>query len=209
MKRRGIYPWYSPTLWGIVVYFEVNWYWVDVVLNCTMRFKWVSQSSIATKLVDLLYPREAFWRVTDFKLRGTVKLFLPHPLHAMFVPLFELPAENNKHPNFVWRGGGRVVHSFVLWNDPIWVQSLNNYCRRLLTQFPVVSWCCARIRSPNEVFQKGFKRHWIKPTQGSHSLQKSLNFRRCPWKVLEFFLALNVVAWKEFFLCFLVVQDGI
>ena len=106
MKRRGIYPWYSPTLRGIVVYFEVNWYWVDVVLNCTMRFKWVSQSSIATKLVDLLYPREAFWRVTDFKLRGTVKLFLPHPLHAMFVPLFELPAENNKHPNFVWRGGG-------------------------------------------------------------------------------------------------------
>ena len=126
MKRRGIYPWYSPTLRGIIVYFEVNWYWVDVVLNCTMRFKWVSQSSIATKLVDLLYPREAFWRVTDFKLRGTVKLFLPHPLHAMFVPLFELPAENNKHPNFVWRGGGRVVHSFVLWNDPIWAQSLNN-----------------------------------------------------------------------------------
>ena len=38
---------------------------------------------------------------------GKMKLFLPHPLNV--VPLFELPIENNKHPNFEWRGGGRGV----------------------------------------------------------------------------------------------------
>ena len=29
-------------------------------------------------------------------------------------PMFELPIENNKHPNFEWRGQGRSVDSFVL-----------------------------------------------------------------------------------------------
>ena len=43
-----------------------------------------------------------------------IKLFpLPSPL-CNFVPLFELPVENNKYPNFEWRGGGRGVDSFVL-----------------------------------------------------------------------------------------------
>ena len=28
--------------------------------------------------------------------------------------MFELPIENNKHPNFEWRGQGRSVDSFVL-----------------------------------------------------------------------------------------------
>ena len=98
--------------------------------------------------------------------------------------------------------GGEGEGLCILLSSEMTLFESQQFCRRLLTQFPVVSWCCARIRSPNEVFQKGFKRHWIIPTQGSHSLQKSLNFRRCPWKVLEFFSALNVVAWKEFFMLF-------
>ena len=34
------------------------------------------------------------------------------------VPLSELPIENNKHPNFEWRGQGRGVDSFGLWSYP-------------------------------------------------------------------------------------------
>ena len=30
------------------------------------------------------------------------------------MPLFELPIENNKYPNFEWREGGRDLDSFVL-----------------------------------------------------------------------------------------------
>ena len=37
------------------------------------------------------------------------------------VLLFKLPIENNKHPNFEWRGGDRGVDSFVLCSYPIWV----------------------------------------------------------------------------------------
>ena len=33
-------------------------------------------------------------------------------------PMFDLPIENNKHPNFEWRGQGRVVDSFVLRSYP-------------------------------------------------------------------------------------------
>ena len=33
-------------------------------------------------LVETLRPKGAFWRFTDFQ-RGKIKLFLPHPLHAM------------------------------------------------------------------------------------------------------------------------------
>ena len=34
--------------------------------------------------------------------------------------------------------------------------------------------------------------------QGWHSCEKSLNFCASPWKVLEFFSTLNIVAWKVF-----------
>ena len=43
------------------------------------------------------------------------------------VPLFELPLENNKHPNFEWRGQGWGVDCYVLWSYPICVQCLNNF----------------------------------------------------------------------------------
>ena len=42
-------------------------------------------------------------------------------------PLFQLPIENNKHPNFEWRGQGRGADSFALRSRPIYVQCLNNF----------------------------------------------------------------------------------
>ena len=33
------------------------------------------------------------------------------------MPLLELPIENNKHPNFEWKGGGRGVDSFVISSE--------------------------------------------------------------------------------------------
>ena len=46
-----------------------------------------------TKLVQTLYRKGPFGRLTTSS-----------PCNV--VPLFELPVENNKHPNFEWRGGG-------------------------------------------------------------------------------------------------------
>ena len=86
-----------------------------------------------------------------FTLKGLFDIFLtskeeniafppPSPPFNV-VPLFELPLENNKHPNFEWRGQGRGVHGFlinVLWSYPIWVQCLNNFvancsCMQVMT----------------------------------------------------------------------------
>ena len=55
------------------------------------------------------------------------KAFPPPSPPCNVVPLFKLPIENNKQPNFEWRGGGRGVDSFVPWSYPIWVQCLNNF----------------------------------------------------------------------------------
>ena len=46
----------------------------------------------------------AFLRFTDFK-REKYSFFSPIP-PINVVPLYELPIENNKHPNFEWRGQG-------------------------------------------------------------------------------------------------------
>ena len=40
--------------------------------------------------------------------KGENKAFPPPSPPCNVVPLFELPIENNKHPNFEWRRGGRV-----------------------------------------------------------------------------------------------------
>ena len=54
-------------------------------------------------------------------------------LSSLIVPwntnsrLWRIPIENNKHPNFEWRGQGRGADSFVLRNYPIQVQCLNNF----------------------------------------------------------------------------------
>ena len=38
---------------------------------------------------------------------------------VLWMPLFELPIENNKHPNFEWRGGGRGVDFFWFSEDAL------------------------------------------------------------------------------------------
>ena len=47
--------------------------------------------------------------------KGENKPFPPLSPPFNVVPLFELPIESNKHPKFEWRGGGRGVDSFVLF----------------------------------------------------------------------------------------------
>ena len=58
-----------------------------------------------------------------FTLKGLFDIFLtskeeniafpPPSAPCNVVPLFKLPLENNKHPNFEWRGQGRGVHGFL------------------------------------------------------------------------------------------------
>ena len=66
----------------------------------------------------------AFLRFTDFKRR---KYSPPPSPPCNVVPLFELPIENNKRPNFEWMGQGRGVDSLILWSYPSLVQCLNNF----------------------------------------------------------------------------------
>ena len=40
-------------------------------------------------------------------------MFPPPSPPCNVVPLFELPLENKKHPNFEWRGKGRGVDSYA------------------------------------------------------------------------------------------------
>ena len=64
--------------------------------------------------------------------KGENVAFPPRSSPCSVVPLFELPLENNKHPNFEWRGWGRGVDSYVLWSYPIWVQHMSQqFCRQL------------------------------------------------------------------------------
>ena len=74
-----------------------------------------------TKLVLTVRSKGAFWRFTDFQ-RGKYSFSSPIPSmqHCAAVQA-TLAVENNKHPNFEWRGGERGVDSFVLCSYPIWV----------------------------------------------------------------------------------------
>ena len=59
----------------------------------------------------------AFLRFMNFKRR---KYSFPPPSPPCnVVPLFQLPIENKKLPNFEWRGQGRGANSFVLRSHPI------------------------------------------------------------------------------------------
>ena len=46
-------------------------------------------------------------------LEGEEIAFPPPSPPCNVVPLFELPLENKKHPNFEWRGQGRGVDSYA------------------------------------------------------------------------------------------------
>ena len=73
--------------------------------------------------------------------RGNVAFPPPSP-PCKVVPMFELPIENNKHPNFEWRGKGGSADSFVLWSYPIWVQCMNNFVADRWSYFRSMSASC-------------------------------------------------------------------
>ena len=92
-----------------------------------VEYALASSLQSATKWVETLRPIQnlAFVRFINFKAR---KYSFPSPSPPCnVVPLFWLPIENNKHPNFEWRGQGRDADSFGLRCHPIWVQCLNNF----------------------------------------------------------------------------------
>ena len=85
-----------------------------------------------TKWVETLGPKLDFYILLTSK-RGNIA-FLPPSPPCNVVPMCELPIENNKHPNFEWRGQGRVTDSFVLQIYPIWVEC--SYLQLWLRQIP-------------------------------------------------------------------------
>ena len=75
----------------------------------TARRFWFRQS--ATKWVETLRPK---WTFDVFRTSKREKITFPPPSPPFnVVPLFELPLEDKKHPNFEWRGQGRGVDSYV------------------------------------------------------------------------------------------------
>ena len=70
-----------------------------------------------------------FWHFALKKSLSDIIFAFPLPLpscNVAIVLLFELPGENNKHPNFEWRGRERGVDWFVLWSYPIHYNCFNN-----------------------------------------------------------------------------------
>ena len=93
--------------------------WRNISVNKNRENKGVFMLSVkavfnllATKSVKALCPRGAFWHFTGFK-REKYSISSPFP-PIYVVLLFELPIENNKHPNFEWRGGGVWILFFFL-----------------------------------------------------------------------------------------------
>ena len=72
------------------------------------------------------YPKTGLFKVLLTSKGGNIAFPPPSP-PCNVVPMFELPIENNKHPNFEWRGQGRAADSFVLQSYPIWIQCLKNF----------------------------------------------------------------------------------
>ena len=104
-----------------------------------MCCEWFSSSTFNS--INLVFSPDSYNRrqneLRHLALKGLSDIFLtskeeniafppPSPPFNV-VPLFELPLENNKHPNFEWRGQGWGVDCYVLWSYPICVQCLNNF----------------------------------------------------------------------------------
>ena len=75
----------------------------------------------ATKQAETLHPKLGFFYILLNSSGGSIAFPSSSP-PCNVVPMFKLPIENNKHPNFERRGQGRSANSFVLWSYPIWVQ---------------------------------------------------------------------------------------
>ena len=82
---------------------------------------WDPQST--TKLAETHYSKGVFDVLRT-------KACPPPSSSCNVVPLFVLPAENNKHPKFEWRGGGGVW--IRLFSEII----LQKFCRRLQKKSP-------------------------------------------------------------------------
>ena len=72
-----------------------------------------------------------------------------------FVPLFELPLENKKHPNFEWRGQGKGSGFLCFWSYPIWIQCLNNFVAYCSPQKQPV---CPRSSPLKTFWRRGVRR---------------------------------------------------
>ena len=91
-----------------------------------MCCEWFSSSTFNS--FNLVFSLDSYNRrqneLRHLALKGLFDVFLTSkeeniafpPLSPPFnvVPLFELPLENNKHPNFEWRGQGWGVDCYVL-----------------------------------------------------------------------------------------------
>ena len=71
------------------------------------------------------FPKTGFFFYVLLTSKGGNIAFPPPSPPCNVVPMFKLPIENNKHPNFECRGHGRGADSFVLQSYPICV--LNNF----------------------------------------------------------------------------------
>ena len=102
--------------------------WVETLRPKQWAIKWVETlrpKQWATKWVEILRQTGLFYVLLTSK-GGNIAFPPPSP-RCNAVPMFKLPTENNKHPNFKWRGQGRGADSFLLWGYPIWVPCLNNF----------------------------------------------------------------------------------
>ena len=114
-------------------------------LNSSVSILLALAKDSSSSLVQVCYVSQTFSfffnrrqnELRHFALKGLFDLFLtskeenitfpPPSPPCNFVPMFELSLENNKRPNFEWRGQGRSVDSYVVWSYPIWVQCLKNF----------------------------------------------------------------------------------
>ena len=104
-----------------------------------MCCEWFFSSTLTS--INLVFSPDSYnrWQneLRHLALKGLFDVFLtskeentvfppPSPPFNV-VPLFELPLENNKHPNFERRGQGQGVDSYILWSYPICLHCLNNF----------------------------------------------------------------------------------
>ena len=85
---------------------------------------WRHESTTGVKISWDTLSEGAF--LTFYRLQKE-KLSFPSSIPSMQCCAAFQPVENNKHPNFEWRGDGSGVDCFVLWSSPIRLQCLNNF----------------------------------------------------------------------------------
>ena len=93
--------------------------------------------------------------------------------------LFEVPIEDNKHPNFEWRGREWSVDSFILWGYLIWVWCLNNFVANCSlkglfnSNFSAFHWVHGHYKRPSIFI---LLRLFISLDQFLNTITRALNF---------------------------------